>query len=70
VEGDVVGGVAAGGLGLVDPVGWSPVRHSVDHVTGRAAFAVLAVVMESAHHQGEVAYTQVIGPNQGGPAAC
>lgn len=26
VEGDVAGGVAAGGLGLVDPAGWSPVR--------------------------------------------
>ena len=55
MEGDVVGGVVAGGLGLVDPAGWSPVRHAIDHVTGPAAFAVLAMV-ESAQ-QSEIANT-------------
>src|SRR6478672_9343799 len=44
VERDVVGGVPAGGLGGVEPAGWSPVRDAVGHVTGPAAFAVLAVV--------------------------
>src|SRR6478609_2955289 len=44
VQGDVVGGVSAGGLGGIKPAGWSPVRDAVGHLAGPAAFAVLAVV--------------------------
>ena len=44
LEGKVVGGVSAWGLGGVDPAGWSPVRDPVGHLAGPAAFAVFAVV--------------------------
>ena len=45
MERDVVGGVAAGGLGIgIEPAGWSPVRDAVGQLAGPAAFAVLAMV--------------------------
>ena len=46
-EGDlyVVGGVAAGGLGGVEPGGWFPVRDAVEHDAGPALFVEFSVVV-------------------------
>ena len=61
VERDVVGGIPASGLDGIEPAGWSPVRDAVGHVTGPAAFAVLAVV-ESAD-ESEIANTTRVVPD-------